>query len=124
MSQRRLIDTLSQNIHTDPWSGGHCYCPIRRDVDRRIDKVGLVVALARGDVAGQTEVWEAGKVDIVRAANATLEHAAMPHRDVVRRAEIVELDRGLVTADAARLDVDDLASLRLDGVTRDADGVN
>jgi hypothetical protein len=30
----------------------------------------------------------------------------------VRRAEVVQLDRGLVAADASRLDVDDPAGLR------------
>ena len=42
----------------------------------------------------------------------------------LRGAQIVQLDRRLVAADAARLDVDDPAGARRDRVARDAHGVN
>ena len=53
----------------------------------RIDEVGRVVAAAGGDVAGQREVRQRRQVDVVRAADAALEHAAVPDRDAVRRAQ-------------------------------------
>ena len=73
---------------------------------------GGVVAPAGGDVAGQREVRERRQVDVVRAADARLEHPAVPDRHAGRRADVVHADRLGVAADAARLDVDDAAGAR------------
>ena len=122
--QRRLVDALADDIDANARASGTAIVPSARDVDRRLDQVGLVVALAGGDVAGQREVRQAREMDVVGAADAALEHAAVPHRNAVRRAQIVQLDRLAVAADAAGLDVDDLAGPGVDRVARDAHGVD
>ena len=58
------------------------------------------------------------------AADAAFEHAAVPHRNAVRGAQVMELDRGLVAAHPSRLDVDDPARLRVNRVARDAHRVD
>ena len=85
------------------------------DDDLRIDQVGRVVAAARGDVARQREIRQRRQVDVVGAADAALEHAAVPDRDAVRRAQRSwsRIDCG-VAADPARLDVDDPAGAQRD----------
>jgi len=48
----------------------------------------------------------------------------VPHRDLLRRAQIVEPDRFSEPADPARLDVDDAARAGIDGFAGDADGLD
>ena len=104
-----------------PGTGRHRDRAVGGDLDRRLDQVGIEVALARGDVAGQREVRQRRQVDVRGAADARLEHAAVPHRDAVRGAQIVQPDRLGEAADAARLDVDDAAGAGGDRLARDAD---
>ncbi len=47
------------------------------------------VAAAGGDVPGQREIFQRGKRDVVRPADAGLEHAAAPDRNLPRLAEVV-----------------------------------
>ena len=107
-----------------PGPSGTAIVPSGGDLDRRIDQVGRVVALAGGDVARQREVGQAREVDVVGAADAGLEHAAVPHRNAVLGAQVVQPDRFAVPADAARLDVDDPAGAGGNRVARDPDGVD
>ncbi len=57
------------------------------------------------------------------AADAALEHAAVPHRNVVLCRQIVQRNRLRVAADASRLDVDDPAGAELDRLGRSANRV-
>ena len=97
-----------------PGTVGHRDRAIGRDLDLRIDQVGREVAPAGGDVARQREVRQRRQVNVVRAADAALEHAAVPHRNAVRGRQIVQADRLAMTADPARLDVDDPAGAGVD----------
>jgi hypothetical protein len=59
---------------------------------------------ARGrDVARQREVRQRRQRDVVRPANARLQHAAAPHRNAALRRRIVDRDRLAEAADAATL---------------------
>ena len=76
------------------------------------------VALAGGNVAGQREIRQRGKRNVVRAADARLEHAAAPHRHVVLLAEIVNALCHFEAADAAQLDIDNFARAQSHGRER------
>ena len=65
---------------------------------------------------GSGKFGERGQVDVVCAADARLEHPAVPHRHAARRAQVVDPDRLRVSAEPARLDVDDAARARVDRV--------
>ena len=78
------------------------------------DDVFVPVTLAGGDVAGEREIGERGHGDVLGAADAGFEHAAAPDGDGVFPAEIVNAFGFVETADAAELDVDDLAGTERD----------
>ena len=61
-------------------------------------------------------------MQVVRAADARLEHAAMPQRNALRAGEIVHRDRRPEAAHAAGLDVDDAARRERQRVGRESSG--
>src|SRR5690348_4575888 len=85
----------------------------RGDFDFGLDDIFVPVALARGDVARKSKARERGHRDIVRAANSGFEHAAAPHRDRVRAASVFDALRFAVSADPAKLDIDNAAGFQL-----------
>ena len=98
----------------------------RRGLHGGPDDVPLPVALAGRDVAGQDEIGQRRERDVVRAADARLQHAAAPDRNAGRLRDVVDLLRFGEAADAAQLDVDDAAGPQLDrllGVMRGADAL-
>ena len=97
-----------------PGRGRNADRPLRRNFDFRLDDVFGPVALAGGNIARKRKVWQRRHRDVVRAPDARFEHAAAPHRDRVRLAQIVHLPRGRVPAHAPELDVDDLAGAQFD----------
>jgi len=63
-------------------------------------------------------------MDVVRAADAHLEHAAAPDRDVSFTADVVDAPRRRQTADPAGFDVDDARGPELDRLARVIAGVD
>src|SRR5579883_1241131 len=63
-------------------------------------------------------------MDVVSAANAGLEHAAAPDRELTREHQVVDLLGGLVSTNSANLDVDDLARVERDRFPRVVWGVD
>ena len=72
------------------------------------------VALRCRHIARQRKALERGKRNVVRAANAGLQHAAAPHRNAALHRRIVHRDGLGEAAHAARLDVDDAAGFHVD----------
>src|SRR5713226_711991 len=89
LARGELLDAVEAWLVADARPGGHADGAAGRDLHLRLDDVGLPVAPAGGDVARQGEAGECRKRDIVRAADARLQHPAAPHRDAARLAEIV-----------------------------------
>ena len=50
---RRTLETVLDDRDTKTGTGRHWNRAVSRDLYRRIDQVGVEVALARGDVAGK-----------------------------------------------------------------------
>src|SRR5208282_4972712 len=73
------------------------------------------IARRSGDIAGQRKAFQAGEGDVVRAADAGLEHAAAPDGDAALECGVVHGDRLGESTYAPQLDVDDPARLHLDG---------
>ena len=91
------------------------------DLDRRLDEIGIEVALAGRDVAGQREIRQRRQMDVgarpMPDSSMPPCHTGMP----CDGAEVVEPDRFGEPADPARLDVDDAAGAGGDRLARDAD---
>src|SRR3989454_2070029 len=117
--QRGVLDPVFADRDAETGTGRHRDRPVRLDLDRRIDQIGIEVASARGDVARQREIRQRRQMQVRRAADARFEHAAVPHRNAMRRAQVVKPDRLGKPAHASRLDVDDAAGAGLDRRARD-----
>src|SRR6185436_7260286 len=90
MPQGRACNAILDDVYTDARTVFRQeHRAIGLDVDRRVDQVLCVVAPARGDVTGQTEVGERRQVEVVRPADARLEHAAVPDGDTRAGADVV-----------------------------------
>src|SRR6266568_883878 len=111
-SNRKFFDAFVARFETEAGTRGYANRTLR------IDDVFLPVAFAGSDIAREGEIGKRREGDIVRAADAGFEHAAAPDGDAVTLAEIVDAPRHGVTADTAKLDVDDLAGAQFDGGTR------
>src|SRR5579859_4837400 len=79
------------------------------DSNLRLDDVLSPVALGGRDIAGQGVVFEGRERDVMRAADARLEHAAAPDRDGAFISRVVDGNSLGKAPDAAQLDVDDAA---------------
>ena len=83
------------------------------------------VTAGGGDVAGKREVGQRRQGDVVRAADAGLEHSSAPDGNAALFGCVVDGDGFAEAADAADLDVDDAAGLHVDcgeGVAAVANG--
>src|SRR5205823_5525333 len=108
-AERRGSDSILSHLNADARGGRHGDRAVGGDLDRRFDQIGLEVAFARGDVARQREIRKRREMNVGGASDSRLEHAAVPDRNSVRGAQIVEPYRFGESADAARFDVDDAA---------------
>ena len=63
---------------------------LRRNFHLRIDDVFFPVALRSRDIAGQAEILQRGKRDVVGASNARFKHAAAPDRNLLSVANVVD----------------------------------
>jgi len=86
-----------------------------RNVYLGLDDVFGPITLAGGNVAGQHVAGKSRSGNVVSAADAGLEHAATPGRNVLVEAISLNLARAAVAADAAELYVDDAASAECNG---------
>src|SRR5262249_61006664 len=84
----RLPDPIPVDVDADAGPGGHGDRALRADVDAGLDEIGREVPAARGDVAGERKVRQRREMDVVRAADAALEHAAVPDRHAARGADV------------------------------------
>jgi hypothetical protein len=123
-SDRCRLNPLLDEVDADPGRGWDGYGAVRAQNDLWIDQIRSVVPAACGDIAGKSEVGQRREVDVVRAADAALEHSAVPHRNVTTQSEIVQRDRLPVSAHPPGLDVDDAAGVERDGVFRISQRVN
>jgi hypothetical protein len=82
----------------------------------RLGDVAGVEPARRRHVSGQGELRAGGERGVGAAADAGLEHPAAPHRHAAGRRDRRDLARLEVAADAAGLDVDDLAGTERDRV--------
>src|SRR5260370_22080169 len=80
-----------------------------------MDYVLLPRGIDGGHIAGEAEFGKRRESDIVRASDAGFQHPAAPHGNTVALAEIVDAPCHGVAADAAKLDVYDLARAQFDG---------
>ena len=121
-----LGDAVGNNSHTDAGTRRDGNRSIGTNHDLGIDQVRREISPAGGHIARQREPGERRQMNIVRAADATFQHAAVPDRRAVRGRNVVHSNRLRVPADAARLDVDDPArahgqrSSARRGVSRDS----
>jgi hypothetical protein len=109
------VDAITARRIPEAGRRGSDDCAARSDFDFGRDDVLGPVALAGGNVTGKREIGKRGQGDVVSAADAGFEHAAAPDGDGFFLAEIVNAARGGVAADAAELDIDDLAGADFDG---------
>src|SRR5260221_9598933 len=86
---------------------GNANGSLRGDSDFGLDHVFHPVALAGRDIAGKDISWEGGDRDIVRAADATFEHAAAPYRNIFGEAIRLHCSRTGMAANAAELNIYD-----------------
>ena len=92
----------------------HADRALRSDFNFRLDDVLLPVAGAGGNVSGKVKFGKRGERDVVRAADAGFEHASAPDGNAVLLAKIVDAAHAIVSADAAKLDIDNLAGAEFD----------
>src|SRR5690606_4755111 len=109
LPHRHLPQPLKVNLHAEAGGGGNVDGTIIRIQCKGRGNVILIVASGGGDVAGEGEAGQGGQGQLRGAADASFQHAAAPHRHVVRAAEVVHLARLAPAGDAGRLDVDDIA---------------
>src|SRR5215469_5064070 len=89
---------------------------LRRNLDGGMDDVALPITLAGRDVAGQREVRQGGKGDVVGAADSRFQHAAAPNGDACGLRHIVDALRFAEAAYAAQLDINDAAGAQPDSL--------
>src|SRR5262252_2634957 len=124
MFERRPCNAILAKRDANPRRGRHRDGAVGSDLDRRLDQIRIEIALAGSDVARQREVRQRRQMEVGSTADPRLEHAAVPHRHVPRRAQIVQPHRLGEPADAPGLDVDDPAGTGGDRLASDADGLD
>src|SRR5882724_2251054 len=117
-SNGKFFDEFAARCESDAGSGRHANRALRRHGHFGIDDVFRPIAIACGYVAGQGEIRKRGERDIVRSADAGFEHATAPNGDAALLAKIVDAACDRVAADAAELDVDNLAGAEFHGGAR------
>ncbi len=73
------------------------------------------VTAAGGYIAGQGEVRQGGKSDVVGAADAGLQHPAAPHRNLTVATQIMDSQGRRETTQTAELNIDNTAGAQSDG---------
>ena len=112
------LDAIGLDGEAAAGRGGYGDGSVGADGDFGLDDVLRPVAVGGGDVAGEREVRQRGEGDVVGAADAGLEHAAAPDGDAELLGDVVDGDGFGEAADAAYLDVDDLAAAEFEGGAR------
>src|SRR4029077_4227446 len=82
----------------------------------RLDDVLGPVAVAGGDVTGQSEIRQGRQRDVTGAADAGLEHAAAPDGQPRIRSDVMDAARLGEATDLPELDIDHLARAQLHGL--------
>ena len=91
LPHRQLFDPLQIGRVPQPRRLGNVNRPLRAHRNFRVNDVFGPIALAGGNITGQGESRQRGHGDVVGAADAGLEHAAAPHRNVAGAANVVDL---------------------------------
>src|SRR5215472_3934566 len=108
------IDSLAADLESEPGSLRDVDGATWGDFNLRLDDVLIPVAAAGGNVAGQRKSGKSGHRDVVGAADAGFQHATAPYGDPQGAAQIVNAPRFSVSADPAKLDVDNPACAQFD----------
>src|SRR3990172_11916478 len=103
------FDARAPRLVPDPGPGRHADRALLGNSHFGLDDILGPVAAAGRYVAGQREIGQRRKRDVMRAADAGFQHAAAPHRNALVAAEIMNAPRRAVAAHAAQLDIDDAA---------------
>src|ERR1700723_977120 len=115
LADGELLDEVGADLVAAPGRVGNGNFAGRRNGDLGLDDVFTPVAPGCGDIAWQGEVFQRREGDVMGAADARLEHTAAPDWDAALLGRVVDGDGFGKSPHAAKLDVDDLAGLHLDG---------
>src|SRR5258706_7837894 len=118
------FDKFTPDMIAETRRVGNANGSLRGNFDFRLNHIFDPVALAGGDIARQGIAGQGRNRDIVRAADATFEHAATPSRNIPGEAIRLHRARAGMSADAAKFDVDDPRRSELNGGFRLAEAVN
>src|SRR5271169_2678079 len=125
LANGQALDKIGAHFEAASRSIGNGDLPGFGYLNLGLDDVFLPVALRGGDVAGKRKVRQRRKSDVMRPADAGLEHASAPDAYAALLGDVVDADGLAEAADPANFDVDDLAGLHVDcgeRVTAVADG--
>src|SRR5580700_10385246 len=110
----KLFDAVAPRLEANARPRRHANRAPRRDGHFRLDDVLVPVAAAGTDVAGQGEVRQRRKRNVMRPSNSGFQHSPAPHRHAVLLAQIMDTLRDAVATHASHLDIDDLARAEKD----------
>src|SRR5260370_10340773 len=79
-TNRELIHQFAFHRKAKPGVCGNLDRSTGADFNLGLNDVFTPVALAGGNVSGQSEIRQCGHCDVVSASNARLQHATAPHR--------------------------------------------
>src|SRR5580704_12129308 len=109
--QKIAIDAVAESRFI-----AYCDGPARRHFHRGLDNIASPVALAGRYIARQHEVGKRSQRDIVRAADAGFEHSSTPYGNSGGLSDVMHALGFSKSTDAAELDINDPASLHIDGL--------
>src|SRR5882724_4044205 len=101
LSGRQFFNAIASYFISESRSLWNADGALRRDLNRGLDDVLIPITRAGGDVARKRESRQRGHGDVVRAADAGLEHPPAPHRNIAHLTDIVHALGFRMTANAA-----------------------
>src|SRR4030095_6029046 len=96
------LDQIDPRLEADSWRGRNSNRAVARDGDLGLDDVPSPVTLAGRNVARQREVWPRGERDVMRPADARLQHSAAPHGHAALLAQVMYASRLRVPSNPAK----------------------
>src|ERR1700761_2631468 len=108
------FDQVGTHFKSATWGLGHANLASCGYGDLRLDDVFRPVAPGSGDIARQRKIRQCRKSNVMRPANAALQHAATPYWDSPFLGRIMDGDRLAESPYPAELHIYDAAGFLLD----------
>src|SRR5258705_4483935 len=93
LAHGEFLDPVQPRHKADPRLARHANGSLRRNRHFRLDDIFVPIPPARRHVARQSKIRQARKPNVVRSADAGLQHSTAPYRNRVRLTQIMNLLR-------------------------------